>query len=227
MHLGAALVLAFALTGCARGRDPLVLAVIYRSESMATALLAAGADPNVCDELPGFTISPLAQAAVFGDVAMIDLLLHAGARVDQPCSSPPLDYAIANKRVAAVKRLIEAGADVTAVNEAGVTYVMLATLAAKAELIPILVAAGAPVNARRTDTGDTALITAATWDLQSTRALLAAGADIHARNHAGETALMAAQRAAASGADKVETTPGRFTRDIIDVLQRASSGVAR
>lgn len=130
-------------------------------------------------------------------------------------------YILGNEKE--IRRLLESGADVNAADAAGRTPLMVAADVANSKLIPDLLAAGAEVNA--TDfRGNTALMYAQTVagansgfmqysglrrpDVEISRLLIEAGADVNHRNDAGVTPLMLAHRSAphvelllAAGAD--------------------------
>jgi ankyrin repeat protein len=67
---------------------------------------------------------------------------------------------------------------------------MKAATGTKPEVVPLLVRAGCPLEAVRDDDGETALMIAAGGDASVTRALLAAGANVHARDKEGATPLI-------------------------------------
>jgi uncharacterized protein len=99
-----------------------------------------------------------------------------------------------------VSLLLEAGADINAVDRDGATALHHAVLKDQAlEMVPLLLPA-APIDARRADTGETPLMVARQWffGMDATRGrkvielLLAAGADINARDGRGDTLLQVA-----------------------------------
>lgn len=103
-------------------------------------------------------------------------------------------------RVAEIKSLIAAGADVNARNEDSKTVLMqVASFASDMNCVDVLRAltdAGADVNAKDRD-GNTALWCAQSFDCVDT--LIDAGADVDAKNKDGETALMCHAKKGRSG----------------------------
>ena len=99
-------------------------------------------------------------------------------------------------QTAAVRRLIEAKADVRGEDSSGITLLHWATITNRPEAIPLLAAAGLSVDAAD-GRGYTPLMYAASIDfgeMEVLRTLLAAGADTRATNEDGRTALDLARR---------------------------------
>lgn len=221
--------------GCSRGQPPLVVAATYGNVATARTLIAAGADPNVCGAPDGVSIvSPLIAAAANGHGAVVDELLQAGAVVDLACGgNTAMGAAVTNGHVDVVKRLIVAGADVSAKGAGGWTYLMQAAIAAEADVIPVLVAAGCPLEATRPAVreaiddaeGQTALMIAAGWDARPTGALILAGANVNARDAAGSTPLIHAIKGAIWTAQNGPTTPGKWDVSIVAMLLEAGADV--
>ena len=93
-----------------------------------------------------------------------------------------------------VEKLLEAGANVHAKNEAGATALMFAAQDGHTEIVKVLLEKGADVDAKNKD-GNTALILAArNGHAAVVEKLLKAGADVHDRNRFGQTALMFAAK---------------------------------
>src|SRR5690606_15598562 len=91
----------------------------------------------------------------------------------------------------AVRRLLEAGADVNAANRTGTTPLLLASIAGDAEMIRLMLDAGADPNQTFTN-GETALMMAArTGRADAIEVLIEHGAEVDARERLrGTTALM-------------------------------------
>jgi ankyrin repeat protein len=132
-----------------------------------------------------------------GDVPKLRTALDNGMSVNarDAQGNTPLILAAAYSDAASVKVLLERGADVNAVNQAGATALMRA--ARSYEMVRLLVDQGAEVNARSV-LGNTPLILAArpAEGDRTVELLLKHGADATATNRWGASALMAA---AASG----------------------------
>ena len=121
------------------------------------------------------------------DLAMVDLLIRAGARpsVTNRAGMSPLAMAALYGSPQIVDRLLKAGADAKAVGPSGETMVMYAARNGRPDTIRLLVEAGADVNARERVRGTTALMWAvAQRNPKAVEALLAAGADHSARSGA-------------------------------------------
>lgn len=100
--------------GIVKGETVLHRAVEFADPVTVTALLDAGADPNAGSESP---MQLAARGSLEGDIKpeMIDLLVARGAKVEGPKGGrTPLLWAVAEKRVEHVKRLLAHGADVNA-----------------------------------------------------------------------------------------------------------------
>jgi ankyrin repeat protein len=201
------------------GTTPLVMASAQARGSIVARLLEASANPNLA-LASGET--PLMHAARGGSVAAIEALLEHGADVDATESArrqTALMWAVANRHPEITRRLVDAGADVTArtdtwrrvynmggsrsagsasgsialqeVVEGGSTPLLFAARSGDVDSARILVAAGADVEDVAGD-GNTALVIA-THSGHATLAayLLEAGADPN-RSPLGYTALHAA-----------------------------------
>jgi len=186
-----------------QGHTPLMAA---RSAAAAEALLAAAAQANAAT-LAGDTALTLAAARGGAAVPVLQVLLAHGADLDHAdrLGATALHRAaVASGGAAAVDLLLGAGADPDDETTDGLTPLMVAARSAHAQAMARLLAGGANANARSVN-GQTALILAADGRNEPTRdpsfhsrieqvlaALVRAGADINAANHAGVTALHAA-----------------------------------
>lgn len=138
-------------------QEEFLTAVEEGSLGEARQQLEQGADPNAA--YPDDDLNALIMACINNDEAMVGLLLEYGA--DPDCPSPdggltPLMYAGENPKV--VSRLIEAGADVNAVDYEGLYTPLTEACAAyrSEESARLLLKNGADVNYRTSD-GLTAL----------------------------------------------------------------------
>jgi ankyrin repeat protein len=174
---------------------------------MVTALIEAGADPNAANN---FGITPLLQAARYGDAAVIKALLDGGASLDvgHPQGETPLMAAARAGSLPAVTLLLERGSDPNAVeSQWQQTALMWAAAEGHVDVVDALLDAGAEPNMQarvteltrrstRTDFptgGFTALMWAArNGDEAVVKRLVEGGADINMTNGDGATAMMLA-----------------------------------
>jgi len=134
-------------------------------------------------EADGETLPPIFEAVDSGEKRTVKRALRRGAAVDARAPFGDTALMSAVDDIDILKVLIDAGADVNARNEFGVTPIMYAAVRYDSqEAIPLLVRAGADVNAADRD-GRTALMFAAVDGREDlVRALLDAGADPTARD---------------------------------------------
>jgi uncharacterized protein len=124
-------------------------------------------------------------AAYWGDSAIADQLMRAGASVDaaNDLGVTPLYLASAGGHVGIAKALLAAGAKPGALTLSGESPLMAASRVGSAAIVIELVARGADVNVRERTRDQTALMwAAARRHPDVVRALLAGGADITARS---------------------------------------------
>lgn len=126
-------------------------------------------------------------------------------------AAQPLFDAIRKDDVTAVEAILVAGADVNSRDDLKATALMHATLYASERCMKVLVDKGADVNAAAIG-GSTALMWA-TGEPSKIRFLLARGADRHAKNKLGMTALdLALLRDGGDAAAKLLAAPGQVLR---------------
>ncbi len=175
------------------------------------ALLKAGADVNAKGS-SGET--PLMELANSPMTELADIIIKAGAEVnakDELYGRTALLFALWDNQPEMAQTLLKAGADPKIKDKEGRTALMFAGKNALVELVPALIKAGADVNQAEERFGNTALMWAASADgspdaasllgllaakaefkkkqLETVQALIDAGADINAKNKAGNTAL--------------------------------------
>lgn len=143
--------------------------------------------------------SPLHEAARCGDLAQVAALLRDGADIEGYNSHgwTPLMSASLHGQVDLARLLLDHGADLHAVNGEGKSAIHYAAMRGGPDTVRLLVRFGAEVNARASFGGYAPLHLAAAHCnreiVQDTcAALLAAGADVDARNKWGSTALWSA-----------------------------------
>src|SRR5207244_10779848 len=129
---------------------------------------------------------PLHWAARGDYVAIVDLLVRAGAQVNvaDRYGITPLMLAAANGHAETIARLAKAGADVNAGLPEGQTVLMTAARTGKPEALKILLAHGADANARAGWIGETALMWAAAENHRdAVKILLDGGADPNVQSY--------------------------------------------
>jgi ankyrin repeat protein len=149
-----------------------------------TLLLAAAVAPD----------SPVADAAMRGDVDQVRALLRVGADVNaaQGDGMTALHWAAESGDVGLAQVLIYAGANLEAQTRlGGFTPLLVASQTGTADVVRTLLAAGADVHSATT-TGETPLhFASAAGSAEAVSSLVAAGADVDARELTkGQTPLM-------------------------------------
>ncbi len=172
----------------------LVQAAADKDRDAVRTLLAKKIDVNTA-RADGATA--LLWAAHWDDVAMADLLLRAGAKVDaaDDYGVTPLARACENTSEAMVARLLDAGANPNAAQKSGLTPLMIASRTGNVKVVKALIAKGANVNATTEEANATALM----WALAMGHSaiittLIESGADVRTSTAKGFTPLMFAAR---------------------------------
>ena len=185
------------------GVTPLMLAAVNGSDAMTEKLLKAGAKASVSRDKSGETA--LTLAARSGSVPVVKRLTGAGADVNAKTrlGDTPLMFATAQKHSAVAKLLIKVGADVNATTES-VVRKPRGMRPADSQEAPRLVnknqaiavaqlAKDGDYDPPRSEGGFTPLLHAAmSGDLETARALVAAGADVNKGAADGATPLIVA-----------------------------------
>ncbi len=195
---------------------------IVRAASIA-ALLALGASA-LDAQAPS---APLADAARRGDVARVSALLAEGAQVNQTLGdgTTALHWASRQGNVDLVTRLLDAGADVSAVTRlGGYTALHLAAQEGVGDVVALLLARGADARARSTTGVEPLHFAAAAGNAVAVSALLERGADANATEPEwGQTPLMFAAAAGRTEAVKSLVAGGAdmsITAKVVDISAR-------
>lgn len=128
---------------------------VYDASAIGDAERAAGwlaMQPQLANTFSPDGFTPLGLAAFFGhpDVVNVLLMYHADPNVasNNPMHVVPLHSAVAGNHYAIAAKLIEAGANVNAIQADGFTPSMGAAQNGNLEMVELLLAHGADVNAR-------------------------------------------------------------------------------
>jgi ankyrin repeat protein len=161
---------------------------------MRTRVLYASVLAASCIASSLASAGELADAAMRGDLQQVQRLITASGAVDdtQVDGTTALHWAVERNDAALVRMLLNAGAKPDLANRTDARPMQLAALNGNAEILSLLIDAGADVNAPQTINGDTALMIAArTGVAAAVQVLLDAGARIEAaETWGGTTPLM-------------------------------------
>jgi len=174
------------------GTDALTVAAAYRGTQESLQLIMDAGAPPQAPEGVSTRHSPLVLASMTGDLDNVRLLLKRGAEPSAEALSEAVTFGYPD----VLKSLIDAGADATITEGSGINLVHWATITNRPEVIPVLLAAKADINATD-EFGYTPLMYAATvdeGDVDAAKVLLKAGADRSIRNKENRTALDQARR---------------------------------
>ena len=121
----------------AQDESPLMMACLQGELELAKRLIGRGADVNK----PGWT--PLHYAATNGHLAVMELLFANNAYIDaeSPNGTTPLMMAAQYGSTAAVKRLLDEGADPALKNQLGLTAIDFAHRASRPDAAELIAAA--------------------------------------------------------------------------------------
>lgn len=200
------------------------------------AALAAGADAN---ELDPSTMTPLHMAAARGSVDIARLLIDAGAETGTgQGKAHPLHLAAEFDHAAVAALLLEHGAKADVRDSRSNTALLIAAKSGYADVVEVLLQAGADPLAEEASYHDTAIyIAAMKGNLDVVKLIVSQGVDVNLRNsHTGETPLWVASMESrfnvmefllSSGADpniadSSGKTPIKTTSDprVLDLLRK-------
>jgi ankyrin repeat protein len=169
---------------------PLARAAAKGYVAVAAALLDAGAD--IEGESDPFSAHPLHIAAMSDQPAMVAFLVERGARLESRNAEgrTPLMMAAAYQKTAVGKLLVDAGADIAAVDDKEMSAAHHAASSGDAELLLHLMRHGIDANSQNRLNGMAPLHYAAGYgDLQVIRLLAGHGGDFRLRDRTGRTPL--------------------------------------
>ena len=165
LNLAIFLCLSSPLAAAPTSADPLVADAAMRGElETVVSLVNQNVDVNVSQ---GDGMTALHWAAQHGDLAMVDVLLAAGANPEAGTRIgryTPLHLASRGGHGAAVRVLLEGGADPRATNTSGTTSLHFAGQTGSVDAVKALLDHGADVNARESSAGQTPLIFASAFN---------------------------------------------------------------
>ena len=130
------------------GTTAIMYAAANDDIELVRALIKAGANVTLKNQ---FGTSAMTEAAILGSAPIIEALLKAGADANtrNPEGETPLMAVARSGKVDAARRLLEAHADINAKEEwGGQTALMWAAAQGQAEMVKLLAANGADLNAR-------------------------------------------------------------------------------
>jgi len=173
-----------AVNGVGDRSPPLYVAANFQSFWMVKLLLKLGANVNIKDRNNNGG-TPLAAAALQGNLSIIEELLRAGADVNVLDDSPvPLLCGTLSGYPIIVEKLLHAGANVNAVGKvAKKTALLLATEKQNRLVVQVLLQSGANANIADKDGSTPLCIAAANGDLEMVNILLQARAKTEVRKN--------------------------------------------
>ena len=185
------------------GDTPLYWAVFSNEVSIASALIAAGADVHA-GQTVGLLWTPLLLAASKGRASIADMLIAEGATLDarDVDNNTPLHLSAGGGHAAMVSLLIQATASLNAENDEGERPLHLAVAGGHSAIVADLIAAGAYWGDAACGIGEVVNPAGPTLpclsllhpavrrgDFSAVSTLIAAGAEVDARDDRNNTAL--------------------------------------
>ena len=163
----------------ADGATPLLWAAHWDALEAVDLLLTADADVDAADD---HGVTPLERAAENASLAIVQALLDAGAdpNVAQTSGLAPLMTAARTGNVAIVEALVTGGADANAeTTETKSTALMWAVSEAHRDVVDVLLDVGADPHVSTTKGLTPLLYAAGNGDIETAKALIAAGVDVN------------------------------------------------
>ena len=173
----------------------------------------------------GASTSPIADAAMNGDMAAVRALLQQKADVNaaQPDGATAIQWAAYRDDQEMADVLIAAGANIKLANREGATPLYLASLHGSAPMIEKLLKSGADANEPGPEGGTPLMLAARTGSLDAIRVLLDHHADVDAKDKLrGTTALMWATEQSHPEAVKLLVEHGASVRVTTNIDTRNS-----
>ena len=186
----------------ADGSTALLWAAHWNDVATAGLLTRARADANLANDL-GMT--PLSRACTNGSAALVELLLNAGANPNTRVATgeTPLMTCASSGNADAVRALLARGSDVNAREPSqNQDALMWASAERHANVVRLLVEAGANPRAHTKKGFTTLHFAAREGDLESVRQLLASGVDANIRSQPDESPEAATKEAAKENAGR-------------------------
>lgn len=212
------------------GATPLFYASAFGQTNAVQSLLNANAKAT---EVSAKGVTAMHEAALSGDVSILEMLIAAGAPIDvasQEDQWTPLCNAIQFRRDDAVELLLESGADANRVLSGGRTPLMVAALNGTAVSVVSLLQHGADVKAQDNSATSPIHYAAARGDVEILAAVINSGAALNARDGGGATALhLVASTGKADAAalllrSGANANLGTFTKRYTPLIIAAASG---
>jgi len=178
-----------------KGRTPLHFATQKGHKEIVELLITNNADVNVIDHLLRFT--PVDWAVFSRKKEIAELLRkHGGKDRHWFASEKSIHVAARVGHIEAVKKHLEAGVDVNVKGQGGIgdaTPLHYASRFAKKEIVKLIIANGANVNARNDKEWTPLHIAALGGHKTIVELLISKGADVNAKDNHGRTPLNAAE----------------------------------
>ncbi len=164
------------------GFTPFHLVIDEKNDKLINLMIQSGADINEVDRNK---MSPLKKASLINDEKLVEILINA-PDIDL-AKNNTLKWAIEEDNLKIAKMLLDKGVTLNSIDENGYTYLHLAVLKKKADILNELIKTNAiDINAKDNH-NNTALHLARSAELVDI--LIKADADINAVNEFGETPL--------------------------------------